>query len=164
MSLPITVRTACTADLPFLWDMLYEAIHTEPGEDKPPRHTLDSGPLAHYLVHWGMPGDQALIAEVDGRPVGAGWFRLFPASDRGYGYVADDIPELTLAILPEFRGLGIGTSLLNLLVAQARQDGYRGISLSVDPRNAAVRLYERAGFAYVGTDDGGSWTMQKRLG
>jgi ribosomal protein S18 acetylase RimI-like enzyme len=143
----------------FLWDMLYEAIHVEPGESKPPRAGLESGPLAHYLLHWGRPGDRALIAEARGRPVGAAWFRLLPAADRGYGYVADDIPEISVAILPEFRGTGIGTNLLHRLVAQAQQEGYRGISLSVDPRNRAFRLYERAGFQYVSADEGGSWTM-----
>jgi GNAT superfamily N-acetyltransferase len=113
----------------------------------------------------GRPGDRGFIAEAGagGAPAGAGWFRLFPAADRGYGYVADDIPEIILAILPAFRGQGIGTSLLYHLIDQAQQDGYCGISLSVDPRNAAVRLYERTGFQYVRTDDGGSWTMRKRL-
>ncbi|HWI60740.1 MAG TPA: GNAT family N-acetyltransferase [Symbiobacteriaceae bacterium] len=160
----ITLKPADTGDLPFLWEMLYEAIHVEPGESKPPREILASGPLAHYVADWGRLGDQALIAEADGRAVGAGWFRLFAAADRGYGYVADDMPELSLAILPGFRGLGIGTLLLDRLLAQAQLDGYRGVSLSVDPRNAAVRLYERAGFAYLHTDAGGSWTMVKRLG
>jgi ribosomal protein S18 acetylase RimI-like enzyme len=102
----------------------------------------DSGPLAHYLVHWGRPGDRAFIAEADGCPVGAAWFRLFSAADKSYGYVADDIPELTLATLAGYRSMGIGTRLLQLLVTQAEQDGYSGISLSV----------------------GGSWTMLKRLG
>lgn len=27
------------------------------------------------------------------------------------------------------------------------------------PRNPALRLYERLGFAYVASDEGGSWTM-----
>lgn len=143
--------------------MLYEAIHVEPGESKPPRESLASGPLAHYLVHWGRPGDRAFIAEADGCPAGAAWFRLLPGNDRGYGYVADDIPELGLATLPGFRNRGIGTSLLTQLIAQAQQDGYRGISLSVNPRNPAVRLYERMGFQYVHTDEGGSWTMLKPL-
>jgi GNAT superfamily N-acetyltransferase len=149
--------------MPFLWDMLYEAIHVEPGESKPPREGLEAGFLAHYLADWGRPGDRALIAVADGRPVGAGWYRLMPAADPGYGYVAEDIPELSLAVLPGFRGAGVGTALLNGLVEQARQNGYRGISLSVDPRNAALRLYERSGFQYVKADDGGSWTMLRPL-
>jgi ribosomal-protein-alanine N-acetyltransferase len=159
----MTVRTAHAADVPFLREMLFEAIHAEPGESKPPRESLERGPLAHYLANWGRPGDRALVAEADGYLVGAAWFRLLAATDKGYGYVADDIPELTLATLPGFRSRGIGTNLLNLSVTQAEQDGYRGLSLSVDPRNPALRLYERTGFQYVGTDEGGSWTMLKPL-
>jgi GNAT superfamily N-acetyltransferase len=159
----VRIRAAGPDDLPFLWAMLYEAIHVEPGESKPPREGLESGPLGHYLAGWGRRGDRALVAEVGGRPAGAAWFRLFASDDRGYGYVADDIPELSLAVLAGARGMGVGTQLLGQLVAQARQDGYRGLALSVDPRNRAVRLYERSGFVHVGTDEGGSLTMLKQL-
>ncbi|MGE5653345.1 MAG: N-acetyltransferase family protein [Bacillota bacterium] len=163
MSEGVKVRPASEADASFLWDMLHEAIYVEPGESRPPFGSLGSGPLAHYLMKWGRPGDRALIAEGDGGPVGAAWFRLFSANDKGYGYVADHIPELTIATVAGVRGMGIGTKLLTLLIAQACQDGYRGISLSVDPRNAALHLYERTGFKYIGTDEGGSWTLLKVL-
>lgn len=163
MDATFTARPARTADIAFLWEMLHESIHVEPGESRPPRETLQTGPLAHYLAGWGRQGDRAVIAEQRGDPVGAAWFRLLPAHDRGYGYVADDIPELGLAVRQEWRRKGVGTLLLTELIARARADGYRGLSLSVDPRNRAVRLYERLSFAYVATDDGGSWTMLKRF-
>lgn len=157
------IRPATSADLPFLWEMLYAAIHVEPGEAKPPRSILDLPNIAHYLSNWGRPGDRAYIAEVEGRPVGAAWFRLMPADDPGYGHVSATIPELTISVLAECQGQGIGTALMHRLIKQAEADGFAGISLSVDPRNAALRLYQRLGFQFIATDEGGSWTMLKEL-
>ena len=34
------------------------------------------------------------------------------SAGRGYGYVADDVPELTMAVVPGWRGHGIGGELL----------------------------------------------------
>lgn len=157
------IRAATQADEPFLWAMLYESIHIEPGAPRPNRSILQEPSLAHYLSGWGRPGDRAFLAEAGGAPIGAAWYRLMPENDPGYGFVAADIPELGIALSPAARGGGVGTLLMEHLIAQARVDGYRGLSLSVDPRNAALRLYERLGFTYVGADEGGSWTMLLKL-
>jgi ribosomal-protein-alanine N-acetyltransferase len=90
---------------------------------------------------------------------------MVPAlSDRrsGYGFVAADVPELSIAVAPEARGRGFGTQLLGALVAAARDAGHRAISLSVEPENPALRLYERPGFRRVG-NEGGAWTMALEL-
>jgi ribosomal protein S18 acetylase RimI-like enzyme len=89
--------------------------------------------------------------------IGAAWYRLFPADAPGYGFVAPGIPELAVAVVPEFRGMGVGTALLRALISRASEVGYRGISLSVDSRNPALGLYERLGFQVV--KDGESPTM-----
>ena len=60
----------------------------------------------------------------------------------GYGFVADDVPELSIAVYPECRGQRVGSLLLGTLVSRARADGYRAISLSVagdEPGPPAVR-------------------------
>lgn len=155
----IRIRATMPSDEPFLWEMLYESIHTKPGAARPDRSILQEPSIAHYLTGWGRLGDRAFLAEDGGVPVGAAWYRLMPESDPGYGFVAADTPELGIALSPAARGQGVGTRLMEHLIAQARADGYRGLSLSVDPRNPALRLYERLGFTYVGTDDGDSWTM-----
>lgn len=160
----ISIRAVRPGDEPFLWEMLYESIHVEPGEAKPDREILHSPGLAHYLQGWGRQGDRAFIAEVDDHPVGSASYRLFPASDKGYGFIAEDVPELSVALAEQARGLGIGTRLMERLIGQAQADGYRGLSLSVDPQNPALRLYQRMGFAGVSTDEGGSLTMFKPLG
>jgi ribosomal protein S18 acetylase RimI-like enzyme len=56
-----------------------------------------------------------------------------------------------IAILPEFRGRGIGTSLLEGLKGEAKESGVP-IRCHVDPDGAALRLYERLGFVVTGRD------------
>lgn len=45
---------------------------------------------------------------------------------------------------------------------QAKLDGYKAISLSVDPRNPSTRHYERFGFIKCGVS-GTSWIMKLNL-
>jgi ribosomal protein S18 acetylase RimI-like enzyme len=70
--------------------------------------------------------------------------------DHGYGFVATDVPELSIGVTADERGRGVGTALLEELLAQARATGHPAVSLSVETDNPAVRLYERLGFVRVG--------------
>jgi ribosomal protein S18 acetylase RimI-like enzyme len=63
--------------------------------------------------------------------------------------------------MPEHRGQGVGRLLLNHLIARASTQ-YAALSLSVDPQNPAMRLYQTVGFAVVGSS-GTSLTMRKGL-
>ncbi len=112
------------------------------------------GPVALYVKAWGRRGDTVVIAIDNGFPVGAAWYRLFSSDRPGYGFVDEATPELAIAVVPSARGKGIGTALLDSLLARARDDGYTAISLSVDPRNAAaIELYAKRGFERVGESD-----------
>jgi ribosomal protein S18 acetylase RimI-like enzyme len=112
-------------------------------------------PVQRYVEHWGRPGDTALIAIHDFQRVGAAWYRLFKIDNRGYGFVDEETPELSIAIVPSKRGTGLGSELLDALLDRARADGYDSISLSVEKESPAVGLYERHGFERLGEDDGG---------
>jgi ribosomal protein S18 acetylase RimI-like enzyme len=83
------------------------------------------------------------------RPVGAAWYRLFQASAPGYGFVDEQTPELTIAVVPSCRGKGYGNELLTALLDRARADGYEQVSLSVEADSPAVHLYKRHGFKTV---------------
>ena len=98
---------------------------------------------------------------MNGGPVGAAWFRLFEPDRHGYGFVAPDVPELSLAVAPEHRRRGLGRDLLEHALRRAEEAGHRQVSLSVEPDNPALRLYERLGFERVGKS-GGSWTLIRR--
>ena len=120
------------------------------------------GPVQLYVKAFGRPGDTVVIALADGFPVGAAWYRLFAEDAPGYGFVDADTPELTIAVVPSRRGKGLGVQLLDSLLEQARSEGYAQISLSVEPDNPALRLYEHHGFAKVG-ERGGALVMKAGL-
>jgi ribosomal protein S18 acetylase RimI-like enzyme len=149
------IRPAGTQDLPFLRDMLRHAYYARWG-------TEADVPLERYVAGWGRPGDRALVAIDEFQPVGAAWYRLFEENEPGYGFVDAETPELTIAIVPSRRGRGLGRDLLEALLAQGRDDGFEKISLSVEPDNAAIKLYEQYGFAKVG-DRAGAWVMLATL-
>ncbi|MBA2941432.1 GNAT family N-acetyltransferase [Paenibacillus sp. CGMCC 1.16610] len=146
-------------DYDFLMDMQYESIHIL--ENKPPKLELLNAPhLKKYHEGWGRQGDMALLALMNNVPVGAGWYRLFDESNRGYGFVDHETPELGIAVLPAYRGQGVGFKLMQELIKQAQKDGFPSLSLSVDPNNlAAVRMYEKLEFVFCGVV-GTSWTMK----
>jgi ribosomal protein S18 acetylase RimI-like enzyme len=154
------IRPLVKADEPFLWEMLYQALHVEAGSEPPPRDIVNQPDLAKYVANWGKSTDSGFVVIDDqfAQPVGAVWLRLFAGESKGYGYVADDVPELSMALLPDYRGQGLGTRLMSHML-DAAKGKYASISLSVSPTNAARRLYERFGFKPVGTS-GTSITMQ----
>jgi GNAT superfamily N-acetyltransferase len=94
-----------------------------------------------------------------GRDVGVAWLRLWSRGSEGYGFVDTETPELSMAVRPEHRGRGIGTQLLDRLLAEADRS-YRAVSLSVSDGNPAVRLYQRLGFVAMFSVNG-STTMRR---
>jgi ribosomal protein S18 acetylase RimI-like enzyme len=119
-------------------------------------------PLARYAENWGRPGDVALIATESGHRVGAAWFRLFPSSAPGYGFVDERTPELTIAVVPSRRQHGVGRELMDELLSRAAEEGHDAISLSVERDSPAVAFYERQGFERIG-ESGGGLTMRRAL-
>jgi ribosomal protein S18 acetylase RimI-like enzyme len=151
------VRAADGADLPFLWSMLACAVHWR--EHSPPADV--PGGVTRYLDGWGREGDSALVAIERDTRIGAAWYRLFSGDQPGYGFVSDEIPELTLAVSAPFRRRGVGRDLLTALVERAREAGFRSLSLSVESDNPVLALYEQAGFEPVAESD--ALTMLLRL-
>lgn len=155
----IHIRLATDSDVPFLWEMLYQALFIPEGQERPSRDILKLPELARCLENWGRDGDTAFIAtDEDNQSLGAVWLRLFNDQYRTYGYVDEKTPILGIALFPEYRGMGVGTLLLQEVFNHAKKFDVPSISLSVNPENPARRLYERHGFAHVG-EEGTSWTM-----
>lgn len=71
----------------------------------------------------------------------------------------DKIYLVDIALLPEHRGSGFGTAVMNDLVEEAENSG-AVLSLHVMKTNPAARLYNRMGLA-VTADDGLYLEMQK---
>lgn len=149
----IEIRTADSQDLPFLRKMLYEAIYIPPGEPKPAESIVNDPQIMKYIQNWKQQSDCGCIAHLGGKAIGAAWSRLFSPQNPGYGYVAPHIPELCMAIDPQYRNQGIGALLLHHLFSELRTKGFSHLSLSVDQRNRAAKLYVRTGFSIVETKD-----------
>lgn len=158
------IRPAVPADFEFLKLMLYEAAFWRPGQRRTPFHVALADPrLKVYLENWGRTGDTALVAvDSRGQPVGAAWYRFFTTRDSAYGFVGEAIPEVTIAVVPARRRRGIGTALLQALLALARKEDLRSLSLSVELDNPALGLYERLGFVAV-KQTGNACTLQVNL-
>lgn len=172
MELDYDIRLIRAGEHRVLEEMLYLAIFVPPGDPPPARSIIQEPRLARVCENWGRPGDLALIAILHDDHdrsgghrhviIGAAWYRLYPAKAPGYGFVAEDVPELSVAVLPEYRGMGVGTTLLRALISRGTEVGYRAISLSVDRRNPALRLYERLGFRVIKNGESPTMVLELR--
>lgn len=159
----VTYRRIQTTEHPFLKEMLYQALHVPEGAAPFPRSILEEPSIVKYISDWGSKAnDIAIVAVVKQQIVGAIWGRLFTIEKRGYGFMNDQTPEISMAILSEFRGQGIGTSLLTSIEKEYLKLGINSLSLSVDKANRAKQLYERNGYVFY-EDGGTAVTLYKDL-
>lgn len=145
----ISFRPIISSDEPFLWEMLYLALYVPEGRPAFPPEILQEPDIACYAQCWGRPGDWGLVACDANTPVGAIWLRQWSGEEKGYGYVSPAVPELSIALLPEYRYKGLGSRMIKKVISMAHGK-YPGLSLSVVESSPARRLYERLGFRKVG--------------
>jgi ribosomal protein S18 acetylase RimI-like enzyme len=142
-------RPAGPEDFNFLATMLGEAAVWRPDKPTPTAEQVMADPrYALYLEGWPRQGDYGLVAEQDG-PLGAAWYRTYTEANHGYGFVAEDVPELSIAVIVSRRHEGIGRRLLVELIEAGAAQGHRALSLSVAENNPARGLYESSGFVLV---------------
>ena len=148
--IPIQIRKIHPEEYSLLREFLYQAIYLPEGVVPPPRSVVDLPELQVYIAGFGThSGDDCLVAEAEGTVVGAAWSRIM----EDYGHIDSSTPSLAISMLPGYRGLGIGTQLLNGLLLLLQENGYLRASLSVQKENPALRLYERAGFQILAEKD-----------
>jgi ribosomal protein S18 acetylase RimI-like enzyme len=91
----------------------------------------------HYQQHYADASfDLILLA---GQPIGRLYVR------RG----ATELHIIDLALLPDYRGAGIGGNILRRLMTEAAATG-KPVRFHVQHNNPAVRLYSRLGFRMIG--------------
>jgi GNAT superfamily N-acetyltransferase len=73
---------------------------------------------------------------------------------------ADQLLVVDVSLLPEWRGRGIGTALMQAVCAEARAAG-KAVAIAVEKYNPAQRLYRRLGFREY-AEDGVYWFMEWR--
>jgi len=87
------------------------------------------------------PGAEFRIILIAGEPAG----RLYVHRRE------KEIRIMDIALLPAFRGRGIGTVLLNDILAEGERTA-RAVTIHVESFNPAQRLYERLGFMKVASN------------
>lgn len=144
------IREIKPSEYSLLEDFLYEAIFIPDGIEPPPKSIVQEPELQIYVSHFGeKKDDRALVAEVDGKVVGAVWARMMP----DYGHIDDETPSLAISLYKAYRGLGIGTALLQAMLSLLKESGYARTSLSVQKANHAVKLYQKVGYKVVEEND-----------
>ena len=143
------VREIKENEYKLLDDFLYEAIFVPDGMEAPPKSVIEQPELQVYISDFGKKDDHCFVAEVGEKLVGAVWSRIMD----DYGHVDDETPSLAIALYKEFRGSGIGTALMNAMLALLKTQGYKTVSLSVQKANHAYKLYLKLGFRVIEEND-----------
>ena len=129
-----------------LKDFLYEAIFIPEGVEPPSKDIIELPELRIYYEDFGEgKADYCIVAEDDGRVIGAAWTRIMD----DYGHVDDEIPSFAISLIKEYRGQGIGTRLMKEMLTLLKDKGFKKASLAVQKSNYAVRMYEKVGFKTV---------------
>lgn len=150
----LALRHRTDGDLPFL-AFLYACVREEELRqvDWPPERKNAflqdqfTRQHQHYLQHY--PQALWLLIERDGACVG----RLYVEQTRA------EIRLMEVSLLPQHRNRGIGSALLDALLAHADR-AMLPVSLHVEPFNPAFRMYQRAGF--ITTQERGVYCYMQR--
>jgi GNAT superfamily N-acetyltransferase len=143
----ITIRPATADDVAFLTDVVVEATYDQgrfPDDFDEVDFRAGFGEWTAEQVRGEHDGSSTSVVEVDG--VRAGRLRVVRRRD---------LVEIAgLQLLPEHQSQGVGHTVVERLVTQARADGLP-VELGVEKDNPRAReFWERCGFAYVGEGEG----------
>ncbi len=142
----VSVRPATEADVAFLTDVVIEATYDQgrfPDDFDEVDYRSGFGEWTREQVHGDGAGSSISVVQVDGVDVG----RLRVVRR------ADLVEIAGLQLLPEHQNRGVGRTVVDMLVAQARADRLP-VELGVEKDNPRARsFWESCGFTYVGEDE-----------
>jgi len=147
--MPINIRQIQPADNPVIAQIIRDTL-TEFGANHP--GTVYYDPTTDALFELFQQAKSVYnIAEVDGKIVGGGG--IFPTE----GLPEDTCELVKMYLLPEARGTGMGTALINCCLDQAKNLGFSKVYLeTMNELKAALKVYERLGFTYLSGPMGNS--------
>ncbi len=144
------IREMKESEFPQLEKFLYNAIFVPNGVIAPPESIINAPEMQVYLTGFGDSiNDKCLVAVKDKDIIGAVWTRIM----NDYGHIDDETPSFAISILKSYRGLGIGTKLLEEMLNLLKVSGYSQASLAVQKANYAVGMYQKAGFEIIDEND-----------
>jgi ribosomal protein S18 acetylase RimI-like enzyme len=160
----IHLRPSQPTDLPFLRQILYEAVFWRAADNKPSfEEGLALPEVSKALAHWGeRDDDTAVIATSQSKPVGAAWYRYMTDENSIRGYIDETIPVLVIGVHRDYRHQGIGGKLIGWLINHAAKHAIPKISLMVSKDNHALNLYQQQGFLEY-ADTGDSFLMVRDI-
>ncbi len=144
------IREMRADEYPLLDEFLYNAIYIPKGVLPPPKSIIQKDELQVYVKNFGeRQGDLALVAEADGKAVGAVWARIMD----DYGHIDNETPSLAISLYEQYRGFGMGTAMMKAMLLLLRKNGYMRTSLAVQKENYAVKMYKSVGFYVIDEND-----------
>jgi len=146
--LDITLRPIADADLPFLGRLYASTRQEELSVTGWPQEQIDvflaqqfGAQHKYYSENYRSASFDLILDPDSGEPIG----RLY--LDRR----EQEFRIVDIALLPEWRGRGIGGGILRGLLEEAGRAGKR-VSIHVEHNNPAMSLYLRLGFRHIDTN------------
>ena len=144
------IRELLEKEYPILEDIMYEAIYHPDKSNPYPKDVIYLPQVRVYWDCWGKEkNDHCLVAVGDDEVAGAVWIRTFLGDIKGCGYIDEQTPEIAIALFSQYRNKGIGTQLMNDMIALMKRKGFSQVSLSITKGNPAITLYLRLGFNII---------------
>jgi ribosomal protein S18 acetylase RimI-like enzyme len=139
----LSFRPICEGDMDFL-SRLYASTRAEElaavawRKEQKDAFLDDQFQAQHRYYHQQFGQAAFLVVEQQGRPIGRVYL------DRR----ADELRLVDIALMPESRGQGIGTTLLREVLEECRERGLP-TRIHVEKNNPAMSLYRRLGFESI---------------
>jgi RimJ/RimL family protein N-acetyltransferase len=139
------IRRSVPADADAMWDIIHAVLAAGDTYAWPPDLTR-----ADALALWHPPGGHTFVAFDGGRIVGT---YLLKANQPGLG---NHVANCGYMVAPSARGRGLGEAMCRHSLDVARSLGFRAMQFNavVATNLGAIRVWERCGFAIVGTIPG----------
>lgn len=148
------IREMRNFEYDLLNDFLYEAIFQKDEDNLAPREIINKPELKIYIEDFGLrKDDYCFCAVIEEKIVGAVWVRKLN------GYVSRDMNkdrnsknerlEIAISLYKQYRGYGIGKSLMKSMLGWLKKKDVKRVFLSVQKENFALKMYKNLGFGTI---------------